>query len=189
MTEAALKRAQSLTGDSEGRPEDDWYPTDPPYTNALLDRIQFEGRIWEPACGDGMMVNTLRERGYQVIASDLNDHGCPGAKVGLDFTRVPERPMVENIITNPPFKIGIDFARKANACATRSVALLCKLAFLAGVNRSVMHEETHLTRVLVFRARPKFGRGGKKYKNGGMIEFAWFYWEKGYAGKPTVDFI
>ena len=50
-----LKRAQSLVGTSEGRPEHDFYHTPPEATEALLKVEKFVGEIWEPACGDGSM--------------------------------------------------------------------------------------------------------------------------------------
>ena len=34
-------------------------------------------RLWEPACGPGAIVGVLRAAGHTVIATDLNDWGCP----------------------------------------------------------------------------------------------------------------
>ena len=182
-------RARSIVGDSEGRPENDFYPTNDEYTQAMLDRVTFQGAILEPACGEGDMVMSLRKRGYKVVASDIVDYGFDGARSGLDFLTLSDSVRVPNVVTNPPFKIAMEFARKATTIATGKVALLCKIQFLAGVKRAVMHQETHLTKVYVFPYRPKFGRNGEIYKNGGMIDFAWYIWEKGYVGDPTVHWL
>lgn len=62
-TEAALKRAQSLVGTSAGRPTNDYYPTPPEATQALLGVESFDGDIWEPACGDGAICRVLEANG------------------------------------------------------------------------------------------------------------------------------
>jgi hypothetical protein len=31
--------------------------------------------------------------------------------------------------------------------------------------------------------------GDEKIKGGGMIAFAWFVWERGYSGKPMVEWL
>ena len=44
---------------------------------ALLSRVQIEGPILEPAAGVGHMVVELRQRGLDVVASDLYVHEDP----------------------------------------------------------------------------------------------------------------
>ena len=58
-----LKRFADLDGP-------DFYPTPPWATLALIDNERFEGRIWEPACGDGTMARVLQGSGQPVDASD-----------------------------------------------------------------------------------------------------------------------
>jgi len=43
--------------------EQDFYPTPKEATQALLDREEFEGNIWEPACGEGHMSKVLIRNG------------------------------------------------------------------------------------------------------------------------------
>ena len=42
-------------------------------------------RIWEPACGTGNIVEVLRAAGHEVVATDLNDRGCPDSIDRIDF--------------------------------------------------------------------------------------------------------
>ena len=56
---------------------DDFYATPPEAVRALLSVENFSGTLWEPACGDGAIVNVLREAGHTVYATDLVDRGCP----------------------------------------------------------------------------------------------------------------
>ncbi len=90
------------------RHKDDFYATPPEATRALLSVETFKGLIWEPACGDGAISRVLQER-YPVVSTDLVDRGFgPSGQDFLMQTRV-----VDNIITNPPFKLATEFIRKS----------------------------------------------------------------------------
>ena len=54
---------------------DDFYPTPPEATEALLNRCEFNKDIWEPACGNGAISNVLIRKGHNVTSTDLNDFG------------------------------------------------------------------------------------------------------------------
>lgn len=85
----------------------DFYATPPEVTKALLsverDRLFCFSPIWEPAAGDGAIVKVLKAAGYQVIASDISDRGCPNVKV-KSFFDYKEPPGLA-IVTNPPFSL------------------------------------------------------------------------------------
>ena len=65
------------------RQKDDWYPTPPAATKALLDVEGFGHEVWEPACGDGAISKLLDEWGFRSISTDLNDYSY--GKSGVDF--------------------------------------------------------------------------------------------------------
>jgi adenine-specific DNA methylase len=73
------------------RQKDDWYPTPPSATAALLSREKFGKTIWEPAAGDGAIAKVCEKAGYDVVASDLNDYGYMDALANVDFLMEPER--------------------------------------------------------------------------------------------------
>lgn len=89
------------------REEDDFYPTPPEPTRAILAaeaaRLAEFPLIWEPACGDGAMVREIRAAGHRVVATDLRDRGCDGASVA-DFMAMRE-PLAPAILTNPPYDL------------------------------------------------------------------------------------
>jgi hypothetical protein len=180
-----LKRAQSLVGTSEGRPENDFYPTPPEATEALLQREKFDGAILEPACGDGAMSRVLEAHGYSVISRDLIYRGY--GEGGHDFLKSHEK--YPNVITNPPFRLGEEFIQHALKLTTGKVVMLCKLQFLEGGKRKLMFESTPFKSVYIFSKRLSMTRNGEKMANSGMIAFAWFVWEHGYTGVPTVAWI
>ena len=180
-----LKRAQSLVGTSTGRPPDDWYPTPPEATEALLAVENFTGRIWEPACGCGSMSKVLEAHKYDVLSTDLVDRGfgeTPHDFLTSNYTSA-------NIMTNPPFKLAEGFVRLSLQRTTGKVVMLCKLQFLEGSKRRAMFESTPFKAVWVFSKRLTMTRNGEKMDASGMICFAFFVWEHGYIGKPTVGWL
>lgn len=185
----SAKQAQSIVGTSEGRPQNDFYPTPEPVTLALLsvEKPPLEVPIWEAACGDGAISKVLKSSGYTVFSTDKYDHGY-GYK-GLDFLTV-KSPLSPFLVTNPPFNIINQFIQHANDIGVSYMALLGKLALLEGYERSFILSKTGLKRVYVFRRRITMGRNGEKYQNSGMIAFAWFVWDKWATNKkPEIDWI
>ena len=156
MTAAAKTYVHGIIPDAENREKDDFYPTPPEGTRALLSVERFDGAIWEPACGDGAISRVLIDAGHDVVSTDLIDRGYGDART--DFL-MEWRPRAPNIITNPPFKHAEDFVRKALDLTTDKVAMLCRLAWLEGKERRAMFEATPLARVWVFAGRLSMMRG------------------------------
>jgi hypothetical protein len=180
-------RAHSLVGfNPEGRPENDFYPTPPPMTEALLSVESFTGSIWEPACGDGAMAKVFEAHGHNVIGTDIEPRNYGAV---LDFFMCADL-LGDNIVTNPPFKLLNDFIGRAAMFQPTKFALLAKLQALETVTRSHLLESTHLSRVWVFRDRRTLWRNGiAATDNGGMIAFCWLVWERDYTDKPTIGWI
>lgn len=173
---------------------DDFYAS--PYA-ALPPLLVAEGRklprvLWEPAAGNGALVVPLRNRGYRVHATDLNDWGCPDCEGEVDF--LGQRAAVVGadlrdsytafggafgIVTNPPFNIIEDFVERAVKMAPY-VALLCRLAFLESEGRMKWWKQVGLRRVHLIAERlpmmHRHGYTGPKLSNAGMC-FAWFIFE------------
>ena len=82
-----------------------------------MSKVSFsKGLIWEPACGDGAIMNVLaKEYGKQVLPSDIHDWGCVPF-VQRDFLDVHATRWAiglhraKHIITNPPYKLALEFA-------------------------------------------------------------------------------
>lgn len=187
MVTAAAKAYVAGIIPSEEREKDDFYPTPPEGTRALLAVENFDGPIWEPACGAGDMARVLSAAGYEVVATDLMDRGY--GQSHRDFLMEWE-PVAPNIVTNPPFKLAEQFVRHALALSSGKVAMLCRLAWLEGKGRRELFTGTPLARVWVFAGRLSMQRGALgKSGQGGMLAFAWFVWEHGHSGPPTLGWI
>jgi hypothetical protein len=169
--------------------KDDLYETPACAVEALLQVEALPKHLWEPACGRGAIVNVLRARGHEVIATDLiaYDTACtPPGYFGIDFLLEWCLPaQCEGIITNPPYKLATEFAEHAIALAPK-VYLLCRLGFLASSRRTVLLEHGTLARVYVFRNRlPMMHRHGwTGNKSSSAIDFAWYVWDAAHCG-PT----
>lgn len=79
-----------------------------PYLDAMQTRLGRRLVIWEPARGEGLMVATLRSRGYDVIDSDL--------LTGQDFLSWRPVEPYDVIVTNPPYASEIRFAFIGRCC-------------------------------------------------------------------------
>lgn len=188
MSVTANARAAGVAHDPANREKDDFYPTPPYATEALLQRETFDGPIWEPACGDGAISQVLKAHGYHVQSTDLVDRGYGVPRVDFLMEFATQAP---NIITNPPYKLAADFAWKALELATRKVAFICKLSWLESQERRALFDAHPPKNVWVFSERVTMQRGRQTNESdtSGTIAFAWYVWEHGYTGKPTLGWI
>jgi len=169
-----IKRSADLAGP-------DFFPTPRWATFALIESEIFTGEIWEPACGDGAMSEVLAETGNPIVSSDLYDRGYGDA--GQDFLTAQRTRA--NVITNPPFNSAEGFVASGLRVAQEKFALLLRLAFLEGANRTKsIFQTTPPSRVWVFSERITFYPKGAVVAGSGTTAYAWFIWDKAHAG-PT----
>jgi len=174
-----------LTGSSEkDRETQDFYPTPSYATLELLKREKFEGSIWECACGDGA-ISKLLPQNNKIISSDIINRGYGETEV--DFLNTYKQ--VNNIVTNPPYKLAQEFIEHALKCADKKVIMLLKLNFLEGQKRYKLFKDTPLKTVYVFSKRLSFDKGDEKSKGNGLLAYAWYVWEQGFKSSPTIEWI
>jgi len=189
-----LETATRLVGDSKERVRADFYPTPGWAVEALLQRENFVGSCWEPACGKGDISKVLMNSGYDVYSTDLLDYGfgIPDVDFLNENSMFSEtHKKVDNIITNPPFNIAIEFINTSKRFADDKIAMFLKTTFLEGVERQIMWKDKQFPfkKMYQFSRRVSFGKEDKTHKNGGMMAFAWFVWDKSHTGSPTIDWI
>ncbi len=172
------------------RVEDDFYATPEESTKALLAVEEIIYPALEPACGDGAISKLLDG---ECKSYDLIDrgYGIPG----YDFIKCKNFfHKYETVITNPPFNLFQEFAEKALEIATSKVILFGKLQALEGKKRATFMQNSPLRTVYVFKSRQNPLRNGSPVDENGKpwastMAFAWFVWEKGYTGKPQIEWI
>ena len=163
----------------------DFYPTPEWATKALLDAERFNGKIWEPAAGNGAMVKVIKEFGYQVHASDIVERNYALDTVD-DFLQ-SDRQYAQNVVTNPPFNIAEAFIHKALSIPNLyKCAFLLKLSFLEGRRRAnSLYGIYPPDRVHVFSSRVTMYKDGAEQKGSGTQAYAWFVWEAPFVPKKT----
>ena len=153
----------------------DFFPTPAWATYALIDNENFEGDIWECACGNGAMSEVLALTDQRVRSSDLYNRGF--GESGIDFLNSTNS--FDNIITNPPYNSAEGFVHKGLELANKKFALLLRLAFLEGGNRQrTIFTDAPPSRVWVFSERITFYADGAVQKGTGTTAYAWFVWDK-----------
>lgn len=124
----------AFAGGHGKREKDDFYPTPPEATRALLPLItDWPKVVWEPACGDGAIARVLEEAGCEVWGADLVDRGYGDG--GADFFKC-EMCVAETLITNPPFKLAAEWILHAQRIGVQQMALLLKMTFWNAATRN-----------------------------------------------------
>lgn len=186
LANAATRVRRYTTGE---RQKDDFYATPHACTEALLAVERFPLKVWEPACGDGAISVVLERHGHDVVSTDLVNRGFGTARRDFLFETRLAAPAV---VTNPPFKLGDDFARHALALGVEKMAIFHRLAWLEGRARyDALWSKHPPIRIWQFCGRHTLWRGddADKKDKGGTIAFAWFVWERGYQGAPAIGWL
>lgn len=169
------------------RERDDFYPTPPEPTRALLyaegERLRDFPVIWEPAAGDGAMMREMEASGLTVVASDLVDRGCGAAIRSFYDWKRDDVPSC--IVTNPPFaecNREPGWVRHAlEALSVEYMALLLPLNWLGAAGRAALWAEYPPARVYLMRWRIDFtGQGAPPMLN------AWFVWDRKHEGETLL---
>lgn len=161
--------AQIIGGAGAGeRMDKDFYPTPPDVTIALLDFLNIPKTtlIWEPAAGDGDMINAMTRRGYCAMGSDI--------RAGMDFFTTDPPDGAGIIITNPPFSAAEGFIRRA-ADLGLPFAFLLKSQFWHAARRRALFEELTPTYILPLTWRPDF-LYKQRGKGSPLMDVMWCVW-------------
>lgn len=168
------------------RNADDWYQESAGCVDAFLNAEPIEGTVWDPACGGGNIPERCRLRGLEADGSDLRSRGYGAG--GVDFLATHRQ--VDNIITNPPFKLAEEFVRHALTMARHKVAIVARLSFLEGQRRRPLFQSTPVARVWVHSSRVSMPPGGKDVPpQNGSIAYCWIVWQQGWAEEPRIGWL
>lgn len=182
----------TVTASNYARTANDLYQTEPWATEALLRNFPVDGlTVWEPAAGNHLMADVLRERGATVLTSDVatydRPHGCL-----FDFlTPSGGYPWhdVGAIVTNPPYGKGnrdaVRFAALALERCAALVALLLTAKFDFGnTRRHLFRDNPRFCAKIALVDRLSWTLDGET----GTEDHAWYVWAPVTAphGKPIM---
>lgn len=100
-----------------------------------------------------------------------------------------------DIITNPPYKYAQEFVEHSLSLipSGRKVFMFLKLQFLEGKTRRKLFDTGQLKTLYVSSSRILCAKNGdfegSKKSGGSAVAYAWYEFEKGYSGKPTIEWI
>jgi hypothetical protein len=164
----------------------EFYPTPPEATRALLAVEEFDGPIWEPACGDGGIAKVLSDHGHAVISTDLHAYGY--GETGIDFLR-ERTPRAKHIVTNPPYGFGLAdrFVTKALALTAETggkVAMFLNLSSLCHRQRTEAWRRTPPARIyavddIVCWPERQYGPAPRYFTK---HRYCWAVWTPGHQG-------
>lgn len=192
MTSAAsIKRI--VGDDPEGKRErhaEDFYRTGEVATRALLAVEKFPGTVWECACGAGDMSRVIETAPEveRVWSTDLIDRGY--GKSGIDFLTTGAS-LGDHIVTNPPYRLLDEFVLKAiDLRPPGKIAMIARLQWLEGQRRKKKIFNLHPpARIWVFSYQIPMTRGDLATPQTGLMAFAWYVWERGHVGLPTLGWL
>jgi hypothetical protein len=168
----------------------DAYFSPPEATASLLaiEHGRLPQRLWEPAAGDGAIAQPLRAAGFEVLASDIADYGGEDISAGVDYLRALLPPTIGGIVTNPPYRRAVEFARKALG-EVPYLALLLRTNFLESTARLPFFRSHPPARVWISSRRlPMMHRHGWAGPTAPSNTcFAWFVWDKSAEAKGVID--
>lgn len=167
----------------------EFYPTPPEATRALLSVEAFDGNIWEPACGDGRIAKVLTDHGHAVVSTDLHDYGFGVAGVNFLHER---RPRAKHIVTNPPYGRGLAdrFVRRALAFTRETggkVAMLLNMVSLCHPRRTEEWREMPPARLyavddIVCWPEDRYGPPPRYFTK---HRYVWAVWTHDHEGPPA----
>jgi len=169
------------------RKENDLYQTEPWATEALLRNYPFSNspKIWEPAAGNHLMADVLREAGAVVVTSDIATYDRPHDLtfdfLGAGLARVD----FDGIITNPPYgksnRTAVKFAERALERCAGFVALLLTAKFDSGKTRThLFRDNPRFAAKIVLLDRIQWFEGD----HGGTEDHCWLVWRP--VGAPAA---
>jgi hypothetical protein len=176
----------STNNASGKRKASDFYETPYSLTRLFLQQEAFSGVTLEPACGNLAICSLLDEFNLAYDNYDIQDPW----KVNF----LNESNLYDNVITNPPFSLALEFIQKSKQISKAKIAMLLPLSYLHGKERfDKVWQDTAfpLKKIYVFTRYPLLGEplrlDGKH--NTGMMVYAWYVWEKSYIGDPTISWL
>lgn len=167
------------------RQPNDYYPTPPDCTRALLERelnalrASGGGRVWEPCGRGGAIMRVLAEFGFEAVGTDLVPDAA-NAVEPLDLMAAKRR-KADAVVTNPPFALAAPMIEHLlGALGVRWCAMLLKSTFFHAAERVALFRRYPPARIWALSWRPDFLAKGAP-----TMECCWFVWDRGCAGLGT----
>lgn len=137
---------------------------------------------WEPAANRGHTVAVLREFFGTVHGSDVHDYGA-GFEVH-DFLWPTTHPptVADLVITNPPFRLAVQFVRRAMAVSRLGCAMLVRGTWMESLERYELFQALPPALIAQFAERVPMVKGRLDRKASTATAYAWVVFLHGWVG-------
>lgn len=164
----------------------DLYSTPVEAIDKLCGIVDFSGKsILEPCAGlnvikDAIISNTNTK--VNIKTMDLFDHGCEYDYPNTDFLSwdytADNHGVFDTIVTNPPYKLAMEFILKGFEVAPVQYHLL-RLNFLEGKERlQKLYTHGYLDKVMIFSGRISCPEGKDRVPTANSVAYAWLCFDK-----------
>jgi len=173
----------TVTASKYARAANELYQTEPWATEVLLRHFPMSGLgVWEPAVGNHLMADVLRDRGAIVMTSDIAQYDRAHDRL-FDFLTGDwlEAPgYFHAIITNPPYgkgnRLAVRFAELSLERCDGMVALLLTAKFDFGkTRRHLFQNNPRFMAKIALLDRISWAGNGET----GTEDHAWYVWGPG----------
>jgi len=179
--------------------KDDYYATPDWIVREFLEefeqRIQHEHpmtmsamSVLDPSCGGCAehvaAYPVVYKELYNVDIDTMDIREDSHAQRVCNYLETPVDTKYDMIMTNPPFSLSVDFAKKALSEVNYGgyVVMLQRLNWLGSIKRKPFWDDAPLRAVLVHHRRPSF----HGTKGTDSIEYAHFVFQEGYMGPAEI---
>jgi len=158
----------------------DDYQTPPIALKPLLKYLDKNWLIWECACGNGNIVDVLKENKFNVIGTDIKNN--------VDFLNDDDEEIkyFDCIVTNPPYSLKDDFLKKCYELG-KPFALLLPITALEGKSRQDLYKKYGLELILMDKRINFLDEENKMKKHGSYFSSAWFTYGLNLPEKLTFE--
>ena len=183
LTTAGLMKSFNYKRDTKRTNEQDIYTPQgmdacqtPAYAiDPLLPYLSQFNRIWEPACGEGLLVEALLDSKIDVFGSDIIE-----GNNFFDF----EAAEWDCIVTNPPYSIKFQWMARCYALG-KPFALLMPVETLGAKTSQELFEKFGME-IMLLDKRVNFKMPNKGWDSGGaQFPTAWFTWKLNLPSQIT----
>lgn len=173
----------------EDRSKYDFYATEPLALEKLLKYETFTN-VWECACGLGHLSEVLKKYNMHGRSSDIIDRGYEGTEIVNFLTYLDD--WNGDIITNPPYKYGIEFVYKALEIIPNGnkVAMFFPQRYLSGKSRYKLYMQYPPFLIYALSSRVACAKNGNfNAASNSAVDYMWVIWIKGFKNNTNLKWI